>query len=117
MCRHPLARRIAGPGCRAALKLTSRDLLKLDLIDAIVPEPVGGAHRNVHDTVHSVESYIARTLTELRRLTTEELLESRYRKWRSIGAGCASRVERKAARIVATSGATSGRRSSSTATV
>jgi len=105
------------PDAARALKLTSKDLLKLDLIDAIVPEPVGGAHRNVHDTVHNVESYIARALPELRRMTTEELLESRYRKWRSIGAGCTVRVERKAARIVATGGVASGRRSSSPATV
>jgi acetyl-CoA carboxylase carboxyl transferase subunit alpha len=105
------------PDAARALKLTSRDLLKLDLIDAIVPEPVGGAHRNVHDTVHNVESYIARALTELRRLTTAELLESRYRKWRSIGAGCAARAERKATRIVATGGTASGRRSSSPATL
>ncbi len=105
------------PDAARALKLTGKDLLKLDLIDAMIPEPVGGAHRNVHDTVHNVESYIARALAELRRMTTEELLESRYRKWRSIGAGCASRAERKAARIVATGGVASGRRSSSPATV
>jgi len=105
------------PDAARALKLTSKDLLKLELIDAIVPEPVGGAHRNAHDTVHNVESYIARALTELRRMTTEELLESRYRKWRSVGASCALRAERKAARIVATGGAASGRRSSSPATV
>ncbi len=104
------------PDAARALKLTGKDLLKLDLIDAIVPEPVGGAHRNVHDTVHNVESYIARALTELRRMTTAELLESRYRKWRSIGAGCAVRAERRVSRIVATGG-TSGRRSSSPATV
>jgi len=105
------------PDAARALKLTSRDLLKLDLIDAIIPEPVGGAHRNVHDTVHNVESYIARALTELRRMTTAELLDSRYRKWRSIGAGCATRAQRKASRILATGGATSGRRNSSPATV
>lgn len=104
------------PDAARALKLTGKDLLKLDLIDAIVPEPVGGAHRNVHDTVHNVESYISRALTELRRMTTEEMIESRYRKWRSIGTGGAVRVERKATRIVATGGV-AGRRSSSPATV
>ena len=36
------------------LKLTSRDLLKLGLIDAVIPEPLGGAHRNIHDTVYNV---------------------------------------------------------------
>jgi len=105
------------PDAAQALKLTGKDLLKLGLMDAIIPEPVGGAHRNVHDTVHSVESYIAQVLTELRRLTTKELLESRYRKWRSVGAGCASRAERKAARIATVGSAAPGRRSSSPATV
>jgi acetyl-CoA carboxylase carboxyl transferase subunit alpha len=105
------------PDAAEALKLTSKDLLKLGLIDTIIPEPVGGAHRNVHDTVYSVESYVARTLTELRRMTTEELLESRYRKWRSVGAGCSVQAERKVTRIVTTGGPAAGRRSSSPATV
>ncbi len=104
------------PDAAEALKLTSKDLLKLGLLDAIIPEPVGGAHRNVHDTVHNVESYIAQSLTELRRMTTDELRESRYRKWRSVGASCTLKTERKATRIVAV-GTTSARRSSSPATV
>ncbi len=104
------------PDAAEALKLTGKDLLKLGLIDAIIPEPVGGAHRNVHDTVHNVESYIAQSLTELRRMTTDELLESRYRKWRSVGAGCILTTPRKTTRIVAV-GTASGRRSSSPATV
>jgi acetyl-CoA carboxylase carboxyl transferase subunit alpha len=73
------------PHAAAALKLTSKDLLKLGLIDAIIPEPVGGAHRNAHDTVYNVEMYISRTLAELRRVSVDSLLESRYRKWRSVG--------------------------------
>jgi acetyl-CoA carboxylase carboxyl transferase subunit alpha len=104
------------PDAARALKLTSKDLLKLGLIDAIIPEPVGGAHRSVHDTVYNVESYIARTLSELRRMTTEDLLDSRYRKWRSVGTDSASRAGRKPSRIRSVSGAVSGRRSSSPAT-
>src|SRR5512137_181248 len=45
------------PEAAEALKLTSRDLYKLGMIDAVIPEPIGGAHRNVHDTVYSVERY------------------------------------------------------------
>jgi acetyl-CoA carboxylase carboxyl transferase subunit alpha len=105
------------PDAAQALKLTSKDLFKLGLIDAVIPEPVGGAHRNVHDTVYNVESYIARALTELCRMTTKELLESRYRKWRSVGAGCTSRAQRESTHIIAASGAASGRRSPSPATV
>ncbi len=68
-----------------ALKLTSRDLYKLKLIDEIIPEPLGGAHRNVHDTVYNVERYIVRTLAALKRVKTEALLENRYEKLRTIG--------------------------------
>ncbi|UCG59560.1 MAG: acetyl-CoA carboxylase carboxyltransferase subunit alpha [Phycisphaerales bacterium] len=68
-----------------ALKLTSTDLLKLGLIDAVIPEPVGGAHRNVHDVVHSVERYTVKTLADLKRTKMENLLENRYKKWRSLG--------------------------------
>ncbi|MBN1359943.1 MAG: acetyl-CoA carboxylase carboxyltransferase subunit alpha [Sedimentisphaerales bacterium] len=73
------------PDAAAALKLTSRELHKLGLVDAIIPEPVGGAQRNVHDTVHNVESYLAKTLAELNRMKLSDLVEARYRKWRSVG--------------------------------
>ena len=68
-----------------ALKLTSKDLYKLQLIDAIIPEPLGGAHRNVHDTVNNVETYIVKTLRDLKRTKIDNLLENRYKKLRSIG--------------------------------
>ena len=77
------------PDAARALKLTSKDLHRLGLVDAIIPEPVGGAHRNVHDTVYNVESYIARTLAELSRAGIDDLLESRYEKWRSVGTATA----------------------------
>jgi len=60
-------------------------LYKLGLIDAIIPEPLGGAHRNVHDTVYNVQKYITRMLAALKRTKTENLLENRYKKLRSIG--------------------------------
>jgi len=68
-----------------ALKLTSKDLYKLGLIDAVIPEPLGGAHRNVHDTVYNVEKYIVKTLASLKRTKIDNLLENRYKKLRSIG--------------------------------
>jgi acetyl-CoA carboxylase carboxyl transferase subunit alpha len=78
-----------------ALKLTSQDLHRLGLVDAIIPEPVGGAHRNIHDAVFNVESYITKTLSELKRIKVGQLLEDRYMKWRSIGASCTSKIRRK----------------------
>jgi acetyl-CoA carboxylase carboxyl transferase subunit alpha len=73
------------PDAANALKLTSQDLKKLGLVDTVIQEPVGGAHRNIHDTVYNVERYIARTLAELRRTDTQKLLSARYQKWRSLG--------------------------------
>ncbi|MHC4483499.1 MAG: acetyl-CoA carboxylase carboxyltransferase subunit alpha [Planctomycetota bacterium] len=78
-----------------ALKLTSKDLHKLELVDAIIPEPLGGAHRNVHDTVYNVERYIVKTLTALKRTKIDNLLENRYRKLRSIGSTPADTLRRK----------------------
>jgi acetyl-CoA carboxylase carboxyl transferase subunit alpha len=73
------------PDAAEALKLTSKDLYKLNLVDAIIPEPLGGAHRNIHDTVHNVEEYIVKTLRDLKRIKIDSLLDSRYKKLRSIG--------------------------------
>jgi acetyl-CoA carboxylase carboxyl transferase subunit alpha len=73
------------PDAAEALKLTSKDLFKLHLVDAIIPEPLGGAHRNIHDTVHNVEEYIVKTLRDLNRIKIDSLLENRYEKLRSIG--------------------------------
>jgi acetyl-CoA carboxylase carboxyl transferase subunit alpha len=83
------------PDAAEALKLTSKDLLKLKLIDTVVPEPIGGAHRNVHDTIYNVEDYIVRTLAELRRVKIDTLLEKRYERLRSMGSDTASTITRK----------------------
>jgi len=75
------------PDAAEALKLTSRDLQRLGLVDAVIPEPLGGAHRNIHDTVYNVENYIVKTLAALKRMKIDNLLENRYAKLRSTGAG------------------------------
>ncbi len=68
-----------------ALKLTSKELHRLGIADAIIAEPLGGAHRNTHDAVYNVEQYIIRTLRELKRMSIDNLLEDRYKKLRAIG--------------------------------
>ena len=73
------------PEAAKAMKLTSKDLAKLNLIDAVITEPLGGAHRNVHDTVHAVEQFIIKSLRDLKRTKIENLLENRYKKLRNIG--------------------------------
>jgi acetyl-CoA carboxylase carboxyl transferase subunit alpha len=68
-----------------SLKLTSRDLIKLGVIDNIVPEPLGGAHRDPHTAAHNLEQYVAKTLRDLKRCKIENLLERRYEKFRNLG--------------------------------
>jgi acetyl-CoA carboxylase carboxyl transferase subunit alpha len=81
------------PVAAEALKLTGKDLFKLNLVDSIIPEPLGGAHRNIHDTVHTVERYITRTLTQLKRISPDKLVTARYDKLRNIGTNCAKAQE------------------------
>ncbi len=76
-----------------ALKLTGKELKKLDLVDEVIREPLGAAHRNLHDTVHNVEQFIIKTLGQLKRQKIENLLDKRYTRLRSIG----SAFQRKAA--------------------
>jgi acetyl-CoA carboxylase carboxyl transferase subunit alpha len=68
-----------------ALKLTSRDLFRFRVIDDIIPEPLGGAHRDHREMANILKSYLLRHLRELRNLSLEELLEQRYQKFRRMG--------------------------------
>ena len=68
-----------------SLKLTSRDLMKLGIIDNIVSEPLGGAHRDPHSAAHNLEQHIAKTLRDLKRSKIDNLLERRYEKFRNLG--------------------------------
>ncbi len=83
------------PKAAEALKLTSKDLYKLGLVDAVISEPLGGAHRNLHDTVYNVEKYIVKTLRDLKRTKLDNLLDNRYKKLRSIGVSPAEKLRRK----------------------
>ena len=67
-----------------ALKLTARDIITLGVIDEIVPEPVGGAHRDHATTAANLKAAITRNLSDLARLSDDELLEDRYRKFRAM---------------------------------
>ena len=68
-----------------ALKLTSRHLAELGVIDDVIPEPLGGAHRDPREMGNSLKSYLLRSLRELRGLPVETLLEGRYAKFRRMG--------------------------------
>jgi acetyl-CoA carboxylase carboxyl transferase subunit alpha len=69
----------------AAMRITAPDLTELGIVDEIVPEPVGGAHRNWHATAEALKAHLKAHLNELTRLPTAELLERRWVKLRSLG--------------------------------
>ena len=68
-----------------ALKFTARDLKKLDFIDDIITEPLGGAHRAPESAAQTLEQYLVDTLRDLRRPRVETLLKRRYERFRNMG--------------------------------
>jgi acetyl-CoA carboxylase carboxyl transferase subunit alpha len=68
-----------------ALKLTARDLFRLRVIDDIIPEPLGGAHRDPKAMGNVLKAYLLRYLREVTQTPAQELLEQRYQKFRRMG--------------------------------
>ncbi len=68
-----------------ALKLTAEDMKKQKLIDAIISEPLGGAHHDRETAFKEVEKTIVNTYKELKKLSTEELVEKRMEKYLNMG--------------------------------
>lgn len=68
-----------------ALKLTAQDLLKFKIIDDIIAEPVGGAHRDVEQAAKNIADSIVGALEELSQKTPARLVEERYKRLRKIG--------------------------------
>ncbi len=74
-----------GPQAAEALKLTASDIAELGcVIDDVIPEPVGGAHKDQRKAAENVKKLLKKHLTELKKLTPEELVEDRYRKFRAM---------------------------------
>lgn len=69
----------------AALKLTSADALKLGIIDEVVPEPPGGAHRDPTATAAALRTALEQALAGLQGVPAEQLTKSRYDKFRTMG--------------------------------
>ncbi len=74
------------PEAAELMRITAPDQLRLGVIDAIVPEPIGGAHRNWEATAENLRGPLRDALWELRSRTPEELVAERYEKFRKIGA-------------------------------
>lgn len=68
-----------------AMKITAKDLKEAGIADEIVPEPLGGAHRDPQATVGAVRKSLKRALAELKDADPQALLASRYERYRSIG--------------------------------
>jgi len=73
------------PEAAELMRVTAPDLLRLGVIDGIVPEPVGGAHRNWEETAENLRGALRKSLQELRSRSAEGLVADRYEKFRKIG--------------------------------
>lgn len=78
--------RTKAPEAAAALKLTAKDLLEMKLIDEVIKEPLGGAHRNPEETAENVKSAIKKYWKELQGVEKGTLVNNRYDKFRVMGA-------------------------------
>ncbi len=73
------------PEAAEAMKLAAPDLAKLGLIDGVIQEPRGGAHHSHQESGDALKEVVLKEIAELQALTTEELLEARYEKYRNFG--------------------------------
>lgn len=77
--------RAKAPEAAAVLKLTAHDLLELGIIDEVIREPLGGAHRNSEKTAYNIKKSIKKFLQDTKSVSKEKLIETRYEKYRKIG--------------------------------
>ncbi len=100
MCEYSIYSVISPEGCASilfrdatradkaaeALKLTASDLLKLEIVDEVVKEPAGGAHRDHQAMATNIGAMLRKHLAELKQLTPNQLVADRYKKFRALGA-------------------------------
>ena len=68
-----------------ALKLTAGDLTKLGVVDEIISEPIGGAHRNIDEIILKVGKSLERSLKKFNKITPDQILEERRKKFLDVG--------------------------------
>jgi len=73
------------PAAAASLKMTAPDLLKLGLIDGIIPEPPGGAHEDPDSAAEALRITLREALASLKGMTPKQLIDDRYKKFRAMG--------------------------------
>jgi acetyl-CoA carboxylase carboxyl transferase subunit alpha len=73
------------PEAAEAMKLTARDLLAYRIVDEVLPEPLGGAHNEPEAAVRAVVRAVDSALSKFSEVGPEELVKSRYERYRRIG--------------------------------
>ena len=86
--------RSKAPEAAEALKLTAKDLCALGVVDDVVKEPLGGAHRDREEMAHNIKAVIKKDLADLRNADRNELIKSRYDRIRKIGVFSVSSTEK-----------------------
>lgn len=76
---------VKAPEAAEALKITGEYLIKFGVVDEIIPEPIGGAHKDPEQTALNIKDVVLKYIKELSSLSYEKLIENRYNKFRSIG--------------------------------
>lgn len=74
-----------GPEAAEAMKITAKHLLKLSIVDDIIKEPVGGAHKDHDVSATLLKESLVSHIEELSKLTPEEIMEQRYQRFRALG--------------------------------
>jgi acetyl-CoA carboxylase carboxyl transferase subunit alpha len=75
----------AAPQAASALKLDAPTLARFGIVDEVIPEPFGGAHHNLGSAADALRAAFQKHLKQLQALTTEQLLEARYQRFRRLG--------------------------------
>jgi len=68
-----------------SMRITSYDLHELEIIDKIIPEPKGGAHRNMKQQAENIDIILEQSIKKLREIPIDDLLEKRWEKYKQIG--------------------------------
>ena len=74
-----------GPKAAEALKITAANLKKMGVVDQLVPEPIGGAHRNHEGAGDLLKAALQKSIKRLQRMPMQKMLDARYDKFRKFG--------------------------------
>ena len=94
-----------------SLKLTAKDLSKLNIIDQVLKEPLGGAHRDPSDAAATLDRFLVDTVRELKRYKMDTVLRKRYERIRSLGSFFVNASERAKTTVRSTRAGAAGKRS------